>query len=152
MGFSRGLVYLEMREFILSFIPNAIIHTHLPYNQYIRHMNECDITLPPLPFVNRVSGNCHDTSDLDLVLRNPEAPDQGQKNLAAFRQALSESNIPILVDLMDWALIPQSFRDEISQQHCPLPLADHATTISTNTGIDIAPETLYDRSVSCFGQ
>jgi predicted nucleotidyltransferase len=84
-----------------------------------------------LAYGSRVSGNCHDTSDLDLVLRNPDAPEQRQENLAALRQAVSESNIPILVDLMDWALIPQSFRDEISRRHCLLPLADHATTILT---------------------
>jgi hypothetical protein len=31
------------------------------------------------------------------------------------RDAFSESNLPILVDILDWARIPDSFREEIER-------------------------------------
>jgi len=76
----------------------------------------------------RVNGEGHDGSDLDLVVRNPAALDQPQKQLYALREALSESNLPMLVDMLDWARIPESFRREIERQHvvvCSVPAAEH---------------------------
>lgn len=70
---------------------------------------------------SRVTGRGHDTSDLDLVLRNPE--DLGRARLDelfALKAALEESDLPILVDVLDWAAIPQSFRDEIDRVHVVL--------------------------------
>ncbi|MBN1868899.1 nucleotidyltransferase domain-containing protein [Candidatus Sumerlaeota bacterium] len=66
---------------------------------------------------SRVGGGGHDASDLDLVLRCPEDLTKPQKRLAELREALSESNIPILIDLIDWARIPESFRDEIAKDY-----------------------------------
>lgn len=62
---------------------------------------------------SRVQGTSHDASDLDLVVRNPVDPSKPQPNLSLLKQALSDSNLPILVDVLDWALIPESFRNEI---------------------------------------
>lgn len=62
---------------------------------------------------SRVQGTSHDGSDLDLVVRNPEDLTQAQPDLFLLKDALSESNIPILVDVLDWAQIPESFRQEI---------------------------------------
>jgi predicted nucleotidyltransferase len=66
---------------------------------------------------SRVNGGGHDGSDLDLVVRNPAGLDQPQKKLHALRDALSESNLPILVDVLDWARLPEDFRQEIERQH-----------------------------------
>jgi len=66
---------------------------------------------------SRVNGGGHDGSDLDLVVRNPSGLDQPQKQLGALREALSESNLPMLVDVLDWARIPEDFRREIERQH-----------------------------------
>lgn len=63
---------------------------------------------------SRVNGTAHDGSDLDLVVRNRLNPLQPVRNLGAVRDAFSESNLPILVDIQDWALIPDSFKEEIS--------------------------------------
>ncbi|HBA86963.1 MAG TPA: hypothetical protein DCZ75_02940 [Geobacter sp.] len=62
---------------------------------------------------SRVQGTSHEGSDLDLVVRNPNDLSQPQANLYELREALSESNLPILVDVLDWARIPESFRQEI---------------------------------------
>jgi len=34
-----------------------------------------------------------------------------------FREVLRESNLPILVDVMDWQQIPPSFKNEINKKH-----------------------------------
>ena len=37
------------------------------------------------------------------------------RNLAKVRDAFSESNLPILVDILEWTQIPDSFREEIER-------------------------------------
>ena len=69
---------------------------------------------------SRLNGGGHATSDLDLVVRNPAAPSRAQPRLWALRDALSESGLPILVDILDWARIPDSFRKEIERAHVVL--------------------------------
>ena len=59
---------------------------------------------------SRVQGTGHDGSDLDLVVRNPSDLSQPQTDLFSLQEALSESDLPILVDVLDWARIPESFR------------------------------------------
>lgn len=62
---------------------------------------------------SRVMGTAHEASDLDLVARRPEDPQQTLEGLAELREAFSESRLPILVDIHDWARIPEGFRREI---------------------------------------
>ena len=61
---------------------------------------------------SRVNGESHDGSDLDLVLRCPalEPLDGGFYDLL---EAIEKSNIPILVQAHDWAMLPESFQREI---------------------------------------
>jgi DNA polymerase sigma len=65
---------------------------------------------------SRVNQTAHETSDLDLVIRHPRRLDLPLKNLHRLREALSESNLPILVEVLDWARIPENFRREIQRQ------------------------------------
>lgn len=71
-------------------------------------------------FGSRVDGTGHDGSDLDLVLRNPADLAQRQRHLAELKSALSESTLPILVDVLDWAQIPESFHREIKKNYVPV--------------------------------
>ena len=64
---------------------------------------------------SRVNGDCHDASDLDLVARNPSALDQPLSDLFDFQEELVESNLPIRIDVVDWAQIPESFQLEIER-------------------------------------
>lgn len=64
---------------------------------------------------SRVSGTSHEGSDLDLVVRNPADLNSPFQDLNGLREALAESDLPILVDVLDWARIPESFRQEISR-------------------------------------
>ncbi len=66
---------------------------------------------------SRANGGGHDGSDLDLVVRNPAHLDQPQNKLYLLRDALEESNLPMLVDLLDWARLPEDFKKEIERRH-----------------------------------
>ncbi|MEX1119720.1 MAG: nucleotidyltransferase domain-containing protein [Terrimicrobiaceae bacterium] len=70
---------------------------------------------------SRVNGTSHDSSDLDLVVRHPADLKTTQSSAFwEFKDALSESNLPILVDLFDWARLPPAFLDKIAGQHVVL--------------------------------
>lgn len=66
---------------------------------------------------SRVTGEAHDASDLDLVLYDPIEPERPCSALHDLRETFVESDLPIRVDVMDWARIPESFRQEILQAH-----------------------------------
>lgn len=66
---------------------------------------------------SRVNGDYYDTSDLDLVVRQPDDLRRRQVGLGDVKEAFSESNLPILVQLVDWAGIPAAFRDEIAANY-----------------------------------
>ena len=70
-----------------------------------------------LAYGSRVNATAHETSDLDLALKSSDGQPIESQALGAFRQALSDSNIPILVDARDWTRLPTSFRQEIERQH-----------------------------------
>lgn len=75
------------------------------------HLPEAEV----IAYGSRVTGTAHEGSDLDLVARNRLNPMLAVHNLGKVRDAFSESNLPILVDIQDWARIPDSFRGEIER-------------------------------------
>ena len=68
---------------------------------------------------SRINGESHEGSDLDLVLRSLTLEPLGPE-FTDLVEALRESNIPILVQVCDWAKIPASFRNEIDRGHVVL--------------------------------
>ena len=66
---------------------------------------------------SRVNGDCHEASDLDLVVRNPLDLLAEVDGIDELRDALVESNLPIRVDVVDWARIPEAFRREIERAY-----------------------------------
>ena len=66
---------------------------------------------------SRVNGNHHEASDLDLVLRTPDLTALPSRLLAGFREALTDSNLPIFVDAHDWATLPESFHPRILNRY-----------------------------------
>lgn len=69
---------------------------------------------------SRVNGRSHGGSDLDLVVRDSSAVGVPFKSLALLRDALEESDLPILVDVLDWARVPDDMRSEIELSHVVL--------------------------------
>ena len=83
---------------------------------------------------SRVDGTCHEASDLDLVLRNPEELSRPCEKLYELKQAFAESDLPILVEILDWARTPASFRREIEKAHFKLqrPAAETGSLVESN--------------------
>lgn len=92
---------IDLRPEWLEII-RRILATHLPDAEVIA-------------YGSRVTGTGHEGSDLDLVVRNRQNALTPLRNLGTVRDAFSESNLPILVDILDWSRIPDSFREEIER-------------------------------------
>ena len=69
---------------------------------------------------SRVNGRGHDGSDLDLVLRGPGLERIPAEQLSAFADAVCDSTIPFLVEVRDWAQLPQRFQREVEGRHAVL--------------------------------
>lgn len=63
---------------------------------------------------SRVTRDYYEASDLDLVLRNTRDLSQASEGILELQEALLESDIPIQVQVVDWARIPDSFHAEIA--------------------------------------
>ncbi|EGF30614.1 Type I restriction-modification system, specificity subunit S [Oxalobacteraceae bacterium IMCC9480] len=77
-----------------------------------------------LAFGSRAKWLARDTSDLDLCIRAPFALSFEQ--MGTLREAFEESNLPYMVDLVDWATTSESFRkiierDRVVVQKTPFP-------------------------------
>ena len=66
---------------------------------------------------SRVNGDAHEGSDLDLVIRSENMKPIPFEILNSFRDEIRESRIPILVELRDWAVLPESFHKNIEQKY-----------------------------------
>lgn len=69
---------------------------------------------------SRINGEAHEASDLDIVLRSHDLKPIPSPELNAFLEAVRESNIPILIDVHDWARLPSSFHAAILNNHIEL--------------------------------
>ena len=69
---------------------------------------------------SRVNGRSHDGSDLDLALRGPGLEEIPIDRLGNFREAVTDSSIPFLVEARDWARLPERFHREIKREHVVL--------------------------------
>ena len=74
---------------------------------------------------SRVNGQSHQASDLDLVLRNPADLTHPQEHLHDLKKALSDSDIPILVDVLDWARLPEDFHAVIEEGYMVIQGSEH---------------------------
>ena len=66
---------------------------------------------------SRVYGDAYPTSDLDLVILSRNCKPLPTQEIISFRQALSDSNIPITVEVLDWYCIPKFFQQNILKKY-----------------------------------
>ncbi|MDR1342792.1 MAG: nucleotidyltransferase domain-containing protein [Prevotellaceae bacterium] len=66
---------------------------------------------------SRVDGSAHSGSDLDLVIRTGDLKPLPHDVFMALTEKIQDSTIPILVELRDWASLPENFRKNIAQQY-----------------------------------
>ncbi|MCX6360077.1 MAG: nucleotidyltransferase domain-containing protein [Armatimonadetes bacterium] len=62
-------------------------------------------------FGSRVAGNARQWSDLDLAIVTPEPV--GRMTLATLRDDLTESDLPIAVDIVEWRDLPPGILQNI---------------------------------------
>ncbi len=61
---------------------------------------------------SRINGDAHAGSDLDLAIINFGEPN---KNINRLRQIINDSNVPFLVDLVEFKSLPITFQNEIKK-------------------------------------
>ena len=64
-------------------------------------------------FGSRANGTAKPYSDLDLALKGTDRLSSGL--LADLAEALSESDLPFKVDVLDWRSVPSSLREAIDR-------------------------------------
>ena len=75
-----------------------------------QHIPQCDVWL----FGSRATGQAKPHSDLDLAIITHQPLTASR--MAALRLAFEDSHLPIKVDLVDWTLISDEFREVIKNQ------------------------------------
>lgn len=81
-------------------IVKKILKTHLPHRKV-------------LVFGSRAKGNIKPHSDLDLCIMGNES--LSFEELALLKEAFSESDLPIRVDVVEWCAITPEFQNVIMQ-------------------------------------
>jgi len=76
-----------------------------------------EVPLEVWAYGSRVTGGAHDGSDLDLVVRTPGLHKVPVDVLVDLKKKIQESNIPIVVEVFDWARLPMNFQRGIEEQH-----------------------------------
>jgi len=87
---------------------------------------------------SRVHGDAHEGSDLDLVIRTPDLQKLPLTVFLDLKEKIQESNIPIVVELFDWARLPESFHKSI--------LAKHEVLFSNTTMMVNEPNAEYKKT------
>ena len=89
----------------------------------LRLLEIADEYLPDISiwaYGSRVTGNAHESSDLDIVLRSTDLKPIPIEAFSDFIDAIKESNIPILIYVFDWARLPESFHEGILEAYVVL--------------------------------
>jgi predicted nucleotidyltransferase len=68
---------------------------------------------------SRVKGTARERSDLDLVVIDAHRDD-----VISLKEIFDESDLPFIVDVMDWNLIPDHFRENILGAYFVIQSAD----------------------------
>ena len=81
-----------------------------------RHVPQAEVWA----YGSRVNGGAHEGSDLDIVLRSPQDLKAETEGWMDLKEALQESALPMLVEVHDWAHLPQGFHRNIEQGYVVL--------------------------------
>lgn len=84
------------------------------WNEILHILSQCVPQYTVWAFGSRVTGKAKLYSDLDLVIHTKDP--LSLESMATLNEAFDESDLPIRVDVVDWAGTTSSFR-EIIQQH-----------------------------------
>jgi uncharacterized protein len=79
--------------------------------------SEASISGEVWAYGSRTMNMAHDGSDLDLVIVTANRREIPIDILMELKEKIRESNIPIIVELFDWARLPESFHKNIEASH-----------------------------------
>ncbi|MBQ8459044.1 nucleotidyltransferase domain-containing protein [bacterium] len=65
-----------------------------------------------MAYGSRVGGDCHEGSDLDLAIKNLDGI-----YLFELKEILRNSDIPFLIDIVEFEKVPESFQKEILRKN-----------------------------------
>ncbi len=88
--------------------------------------SSADLEVEVWAYGSRVNGTAHEGSDLDLVIRTHNLKPLPFDKYSELCEKIRNSNIPILVELRDWAILPESFHKNIEQHYEPFYSSLHA--------------------------
>ena len=83
----------------------------------IEIFSSVEIPIEVWAYGSRVNGIAYSGSDLDLVVRSPDLEKLPVDVIKRLNEKIQFSNIPIVVELFDWARLPESFHKNINNQH-----------------------------------
>lgn len=73
-------------------------------------------------FGSRIKNESHSGSDLDLTVKSFH---EENKTVSELRELLNDSDIPFLIEILDFGKIPKSFQDEILKDYVRIfPVCD----------------------------
>jgi len=81
-----------------------------------RHLSNCEV----YAFGSRVHGGARKFSGLDLVLKSEQAIEW--RTMDALKDDFSFSDLPILVDLLDWNILSEDFLAAIEADLYSIPM------------------------------
>lgn len=79
--------------------------------------SELDMPVEIWAYGSRVSGEAHEGSDLDLVIRTHNLQKVPLDVYLRMKERIQQSTIPVVVELFDWARLPDSFHKSIQARH-----------------------------------
>jgi predicted nucleotidyltransferase len=87
--------------------------------QILKDTLQSNITqgIDALVYGSRTNGRAHSGSDLDLVLKTKNNKPLDITEFMNFKESLRQSNIPFLVDVLDWNRIPEYFQENIKKNY-----------------------------------
>lgn len=83
----------------------------------LKNFSRIDFDYEVWAYGSRVSGEAHDGSDLDLVIRSRTLQKMPIDLYLQIKEHIQQSTIPIVVELFDWARLPESFHKNIEAMH-----------------------------------
>jgi predicted nucleotidyltransferase len=90
---------------------------HKDHERLIAIFESATVPIQVWAYGSRVNGRAHNGSDLDLVIRTQDNSKLPIEVLQPLLDKIKYSNIPIIVELFDWARLPESFHKNILAQH-----------------------------------
>jgi predicted nucleotidyltransferase len=108
---------VHWQQLFINKIPVEMLLREKDKNLLLQIFSATPIPIEVWAYGSRVTGAAHSGSDLDLVIRSNDLKNLPLDLFMTLKEKISESNIPIIVELFDWARLPKSFHDNIEAAH-----------------------------------